>query len=110
MKRREEKRQKAGRPFVDPDKVEVAWAFHGCAADCVNNIIANGFNRSYAGKNATLYGQGCYFARDASYSTSRTYSPPDSQGLRRIFMCRLALGSHCKCWSARDYAVNRVHS
>ena len=40
------------------------------------------------------YGQGCYFARDASYSARPTYSPPDGNGLKRIFMCRLALGAH----------------
>ena len=43
---------------------------------------AAGFNRSF-GKNATLYGKGVYFARDASYSTF----PPlraDAQGVQTI--------------------------
>ena len=108
---------------------QMAWVFHACAAEAVDNIIAGGFNRSYAGKNATVYGPGSYFARvhraeppkpahcsprhacyssslvcsslrvwceqqDASYSARRTYSPPDEHGLKRIFMCRLALGAH----------------
>ena len=44
---------------------------------------------------AVAYGRGVYFARDASYSARNTYSPPDENGLKRIFMCRLALGAHC---------------
>ena len=64
-----------------------------CAAEVVDSIICGGFNRSYAGKNATVYGPGSYFARDASYSARHTYSPPDANGHKRIFMCRLALGA-----------------
>lgn len=39
-------------------------------------------------------GPGSYFARDASYSARGTYSPPDAVGLKRIFMCKLAIGAH----------------
>jgi len=96
MVRREKKRMKAERPALDVDKIEYKWGFHACAAEVVENIISGGFNRSYAGKNATFYGPGCYFARDASYSARNTYSPPDAQGMKRIFLCRLALGAHVK--------------
>ena len=41
-----------------PTQVELAWVFHACAAEAVDNIIVGSFNRSYAGKNATLYGPG----------------------------------------------------
>ena len=68
--------------------------FHGCSAEVVDNIIANGLNRSYAGQHATVYGKGVYFARDASYSARETYSPKDDHGLKRVLLCRLALGSH----------------
>ena len=94
MQRREAKRQKAGKEFLPPDKIERKWVFHACAAEVVENIMVGGFNRSYAGKNATVYGRGSYFARDASYSARDTYSPKDRQGLKRIFLCRLALGAH----------------
>jgi hypothetical protein len=94
MVRREDKRRRAGRQALDADRLELAWVFHACAADAVDNIIAGGFNRSYAGKNATVYGPGSYFARDASYSARPTYSPPDAQGLKRMFLCRLAIGAH----------------
>ena len=77
----------------DASSLELRWAFHGCAAENVDNIITGGFNRSYAGKNATVYGPGSYFARDSSYSARNTYSPPDAYGHKRIFMCRLAVGA-----------------
>ena len=89
-----QKRAKAGLPSMDPSTVEKLWVFHACAAGVVENIIAGGFNRSFAGKNATVYGPGSYFARDTSYSVRSTYSPPDEQGVKRIFMCRIALGAH----------------
>ena len=43
---------------------------------------------------SSQFGPGTYFARDASYSARSTYSPPDANGLKRIFLCRLALGAH----------------
>ena len=39
------------------------WAVHGSDKDSLDNISANGFNRSYNGKNATVYGKGSYFAK-----------------------------------------------
>lgn len=95
MRRREAKRATAGKEAVPDDQMELRWVFHACAAEVVDNIICSGFNRSYAGKNATVYGPGSYFARDASYSCQPRYSPPEKgTGLKRIFMCRLALGAH----------------
>ena len=94
MRLRERNRKAAGKEALELDKVEYVWAFHGCSADVVENIIANGLNRSYAGQHATVYGRGVYFARDASYSARETYSPRDEKGHKRMFLCRLALGSH----------------
>ena len=45
---------------------ERVWLFHGTEEDTVEMIAQQGFNRSFAGKNATYYGKGVYFARDAS--------------------------------------------
>ena len=42
--------------------------FHGTTKQSTDSICKFGFNRSYCGKNGTAYGQGCYFARNASYS------------------------------------------
>jgi len=72
------------------------WLFHGCGPDVVDKILQQGFNRSFCGKNATLYGKGVYFARDASYSTYPLYSPPDARGLQTIFLVRCVVGEWSK--------------
>ena len=43
---------------------------------------------------ATKYGSGVYFARDASYSTSPTYSPPDGAGKRYMYLARVLAGEY----------------
>ncbi len=49
--------------------------FHGTSPDAVEDIVRYGFNRSFCGKNATLYGKGVYFAKHPSYAANKTYSP-----------------------------------
>ena len=78
MRRREKKRMRAERAFIDPSAIEYKWGFHACAAEVVDNIISGGFNRSYAGKNATFYGPGCYFARDSSCECPSSLAPSPS--------------------------------
>ena len=41
----------------------------------VSSICSTGFNRSYCGVNGTVYGNGVYFARRASYSHSYSVKP-----------------------------------
>jgi len=41
---------------------------------------------------ATVYGDGVYFAVNASYSARPTYSPADSNGNRFIFLARVLTG------------------
>ena len=72
------------------------WLFHGCAGDVTAKIIQGGFNRSLAGRNATMYGKGVYFARDASYSTYQRYSPPDTDDVQSIFLARVVVGEYCR--------------
>jgi len=76
-------------------RFEKRWLFHGTDADTVPKIIGMGFNRSFCGKNATMYGKGVYFARDASYSSSTTYSRPDGKGTQHMFLCRVTVGEFC---------------
>ena len=45
---------------------------------------------------ATLYGKGVYFARDASYSTFPLYCAPDAQGVQTIFLVRAVVGQWSK--------------
>ena len=68
--------------------------FHGTSANVVKSISLQSFNRSYAGKAVgTMHGNGCYFARDASYSIG--YSLPDSQGNCYMYLARvLTQGAH----------------
>lgn len=75
---------------------EKRWLFHGTSADTVPKIIQQGFNRGFAGKNATAFGKGVYFAQNSSYSASTTYSPPDRNQVQQMFLCRVLTGFTCK--------------
>ncbi|XP_039883588.1 protein mono-ADP-ribosyltransferase PARP14-like isoform X2 [Simochromis diagramma] len=66
--------------------------FHGTCNTNVPNINKRGFNRSYAGKNAASYGNGTYFAVNVSYSASNTYSKPNQNGEKFIYVCRVLTG------------------
>ncbi|XP_035129922.2 protein mono-ADP-ribosyltransferase PARP14 isoform X6 [Callithrix jacchus] len=66
--------------------------FHGTDADSVPHVNRNGFNRSYAGKNAVAFGKGTYFAVHASYSASDTYSRPDGNGRKHMYYVRVLTG------------------
>ncbi|XP_035994549.1 protein mono-ADP-ribosyltransferase PARP15-like [Fundulus heteroclitus] len=68
--------------------------FHGTSETTVPIINERGFNRSYAGKNATCYGKGAYFAVNASYSSSDTYSRPNQNGEKFMYLCRVLTGDH----------------
>ncbi|XP_045858274.1 protein mono-ADP-ribosyltransferase PARP14 isoform X1 [Meles meles] len=70
--------------------------FHGTDADSVPHVNRNGFNRSYAGKNAVAYGRGTYFAVDASYSANDTYSRPDSHGRKHMYYVRVLTGTYTR--------------
>ena len=72
------------------------WLFHGCPSAVVPKIVQQGFNRSFCGANATVYGEGVYFARDASYSTFPLYSKPDAQGIQSCFLVRVVVGEYCR--------------
>ena len=86
---REEDESKALRKYVR------CWLFHGCPGDIVPKILQQGFNRSFCGKNATMYGKGVYFARDASYSTYPLYSQRDANDVQSIFLARVVVGEYC---------------
>ncbi|XP_072118200.1 protein mono-ADP-ribosyltransferase PARP14-like [Mobula birostris] len=70
--------------------------FHGTASDTLNLISRHGFNRSYAGRNATMYGNGTYFAVDANYSAQHTYSKPDANGMKYMYRARVLTGIYCQ--------------
>jgi serine/threonine protein kinase len=70
------------------------WLYHGTDEATVPKIVSTAFNRSYCGKNATLYGEGVYFARDAGYSARETYSEPNARGEKHVFFCRVLVGAY----------------
>ncbi|XP_075808171.1 protein mono-ADP-ribosyltransferase PARP14-like [Microtus pennsylvanicus] len=70
--------------------------FHGTEASSIPHLNSNGFNRSYAGKNATCYGKGTYFAVKASYSANDTYSTPDANGMKYMYYVRVLTGNYTK--------------
>lgn len=41
---------------------------------------------------ATAYGNGTYFARDASFSASDVYSPPDKNGFKYVYLADVLTG------------------
>ncbi|XP_051478711.1 protein mono-ADP-ribosyltransferase PARP14-like [Apus apus] len=69
--------------------------FHGTTASSLSNINYNGFNRAFAGKNAAAIGNGTYFAVNASYSARDTYSRPDKNNRRYMYLARVLTGQYC---------------
>lgn len=70
------------------------WLFHGADENAIKSIIRTGFNRSYAGKNATAYGKGCYFARDSSYSNR--YASRNDRKERHMLLAWVVVGMYCE--------------
>jgi len=66
--------------------------FHGTKPDSVKSINVQGFNRSLCGIHGAAYGDGVYFAKDASYSM--TYSQPRPDGDRFMYLARVLVGKH----------------
>ncbi|KAG7241535.1 hypothetical protein INR49_025440 [Caranx melampygus] len=66
--------------------------YHGTTQANCDSIMKTGFNRSFAGQNATAYGHGTYFAVNASYSAHTTYSKPAADGTQLMFVARVLTG------------------
>ncbi|XP_053415531.1 protein mono-ADP-ribosyltransferase PARP10 [Nycticebus coucang] len=70
--------------------------YHGTTAAAVPDICAHGFNRSFCGRNGTLYGRGVYFAKRASLSVQDRYSPPNADGHKAVFVARVLTGDYAQ--------------
>ncbi|XP_067416236.1 protein mono-ADP-ribosyltransferase PARP10 [Emydura macquarii macquarii] len=68
--------------------------FHGTTEEASREICQHGFNRSFCGKNATLYGQGVYFAVNAVVSVQEQYSPRSADGNKYIFVAKILTGDY----------------
>ncbi|KAK3606050.1 hypothetical protein CHS0354_006395 [Potamilus streckersoni] len=79
---------------MNPGQKNEMDLWHGTAGQAVNSINVHGFNRSFCGKNATLYGDGVYFAKEAYYSAREVYSPPDAAGNKRMYLTKVLTGKY----------------
>uniref|UniRef100_A0A3B3ZDH5 Poly [ADP-ribose] polymerase n=1 Tax=Periophthalmus magnuspinnatus TaxID=409849 RepID=A0A3B3ZDH5_9GOBI len=70
--------------------------YHGTSESSVKEICVHGFNRSFCGKNATIFGQGVYFAVNSALSISQQYSPPNVDGHKFIFVAKVLTGDYTK--------------
>ncbi|XP_029298304.1 uncharacterized protein parp10 isoform X2 [Cottoperca gobio] len=70
--------------------------YHGTSEKSVKEICVHGFNRSFCGKNATVYGQGVYFAVNSALSVQEQYSPPNADGHKYIFVSKVLTGDYTK--------------
>ena len=66
------------------------WLFHGTTSDVVDAICTRNFDHRVCGKNGTKYGQGSYFAVDASYSNY--YSKTGVEKTRYMFLTKVLTG------------------
>ncbi|KAM4689834.1 protein mono-ADP-ribosyltransferase PARP10-like, partial [Rhinophrynus dorsalis] len=66
--------------------------YHGTTESSAREICHYGFNRSFCGKNAALYGQGVYFAVQSVLSSRDNYSPPSSDGKKFVLVAQVLTG------------------
>lgn len=66
--------------------------YHGTDHSVVDGICAQNFDVKLSSKNATAYGQGSYFAKDASYSHS--YATKDEEKFRYMFAANVLVGRY----------------
>ncbi|XP_073506575.1 zinc finger CCCH-type antiviral protein 1-like [Phyllobates terribilis] len=66
--------------------------FHGTDGKHSDAICDQNFDWRICGTHGTVYGEGSYFARDASYS--HNYSTPTSGGSRAMFVARVLVGDY----------------
>ena len=68
--------------------------FHGTSPETVEAICKQNFDWRLHGKNATVYGEGSYFALNASYSDA--YAKEDTSSCRFMFVAKVLVGSYTK--------------
>ncbi|XP_078392367.1 protein mono-ADP-ribosyltransferase PARP10 [Cetorhinus maximus] len=68
--------------------------YHGTTEESTKEIYVHGFNRSFSGKNAAVYGQGVYFALNAVVSAQDQYSPPNASGHKFVFVAKVLTGAY----------------
>lgn len=82
--------------------------WHGTSMESLVPICKKGFDRSYAGMNATKFGKGTYFARDSLYSTQ--YAGRDINYCRYMVMSKVLVGRYMQGDSKLNYLANGFDS
>ncbi|XP_052272968.1 protein mono-ADP-ribosyltransferase PARP12-like isoform X2 [Dreissena polymorpha] len=83
------------RRLGDRNPVDKRPLFHGTdSLNTVRGICVNNFDFRLCGKNATMYGQGAYFARDAKYS--HQFTKPDENMERFMLQANVLIGYYTK--------------
>lgn len=73
-------------------QVDEKRLFHGTSPGTVEAICKQNFDWRLHGKNATVYGEGSYFAVNASYS--HAYAKRDADLFQFMFLARVIVGSY----------------
>uniref|UniRef100_H2ZC15 Poly [ADP-ribose] polymerase n=1 Tax=Ciona savignyi TaxID=51511 RepID=H2ZC15_CIOSA len=68
--------------------------FHGTSQQDAEKICGDGFDRNFAGKNATMYGKGSYFAVNSSYSVN--YARNSGSSTCCVFLANVITGDFCQ--------------
>ncbi|PVD33532.1 hypothetical protein C0Q70_04788 [Pomacea canaliculata] len=109
------KRGKARQHMVDDfgkGQLNEKLLFHGTEATFAHDICSEGFDWRLCGRNGTVYGKGCYFAKHASYSlkfSDRNEEKASGEYLYAIKYTRtLALSVPAWLQSAKTLFVARV--
>ncbi|XP_038071270.1 protein mono-ADP-ribosyltransferase PARP14-like isoform X2 [Patiria miniata] len=70
--------------------------FHGTDEQTCDKINKFGFNRSFCGKNATVFGNGTYFAVDSNYSARSQYAKPNANGVQHMYLTKVLVGDYIR--------------
>ncbi|KAM6125765.1 LOW QUALITY PROTEIN: protein mono-ADP-ribosyltransferase PARP10 [Pterocles gutturalis] len=89
LKKGSMQRGRAGSTAEDVERI----LFHGTTEASSREICLHGFNRSFCGRNAALYGLGVYFAAWAGVSAQDRFSPPSPNGNKFVFVATVLTGA-----------------
>ncbi|XP_038045720.1 protein mono-ADP-ribosyltransferase PARP14-like [Patiria miniata] len=66
--------------------------YHGTDEQTCDKINRFGFDRGFSGKNATVHGNGTYFAAEASFSARSFYAEPNASNTKHIYATKVLVG------------------
>ncbi|KAL8128976.1 hypothetical protein V2J09_018131 [Rumex salicifolius] len=72
---------------------KTVFAWHGTSKQCVESILARGFELPSKVSDSQAYGTGVYLSSTRSPQLSHMLAEPDDNGERHIILCRVILGN-----------------